>query len=33
MNIALNNYINENGEKAIWDVEKLCDYLSHNNVD
>lgn len=33
MNIALNNYINEYGDNAIWDVEKLCEYLSRNNVD
>lgn len=33
MNIVLNNYIKEFGNEAIWDIDKLCKYLSNNNVD
>lgn len=33
MNTELNNYITEYGENSIWDVEKLCEHLSRNNVD
>lgn len=33
MNIALNNYINEYGDNALWDTDELCDYLTNNKVD
>lgn len=33
MNIILNNYINEYGNNAIWDTEKLYEYLLQNKVD
>lgn len=32
MNTILNNYINEFGEDAVWETEKLYEYLSTNSV-
>ncbi len=33
MNIALNNYINEYGNDALWDTDKLSEYLLNAKVD